>query len=202
MDSLLPNDINSDTIVSPLVGSCHCGAISYQVSPPPDIDPGNPDIAQEYRDTLVSPSKQKCPTRGSRQNKNKWGVCHCHCEACRRTTGALMVDWVTIPNTDIIITRNGPTGRYRASDLASREFCQKCGTSLFFDYHEEPETIAVNVASFTTPNLFDFVEFTDHIWLDDAAGLVLDEQGKGGGLAGIMNDGLPRTKKNRDSDPW
>ena len=56
------------------------------------------------------------------------------------------------------------------------------------------------MASFTTLNLFDFIEFTDHIWLDDVATFSLDKEGKGGGLAGIMEDGLPRTKKGRNSD--
>ena len=80
--------------------------------------------------------------------------------------------------------------------------CQTCGTSLFLDYHEEPDILAVNVGSITTPHVFDFIEFTDHAWLDDAATLVLDEEGRGGGLAGIMDDGLPRTKKGRNSEPW
>jgi hypothetical protein len=32
--------------------------------------------------------------------------------------------------------------------------------------------------------------------------LVLDEEEKGGGLAGIMQDGLPRTRRSRDSEPF
>jgi hypothetical protein len=58
----------------------------------------------------------------------------------------------------------------------------------------------VTVASITTPNVFDFIEFNAHIWLEDTMTLVLDEDGKGGGLAGVMQDGLPRTVRSRDSE--
>jgi hypothetical protein len=60
----------------------------------------------------------------------------------------------------------------------------------------------VTVASITTPNVFDFIEFNAHIWLEDTTTLVLDEEGKGGGLAGVMQDGLPRTMRSRDSEPF
>jgi hypothetical protein len=60
----------------------------------------------------------------------------------------------------------------------------------------------VTVASITTPNVFDFIEFNAHIWLEDTMTLVLDEEGKGGGLAGVMQDGLPRTVRSRDSQPF
>lgn len=102
-----------------------------------------------------------------------------------------MIDWVNIPREEMKITRNGPTGVYRASNRATREF--------FFD-EEELDIVDVTIASITTPNLFDYVEFNGHIWVEDARHLVLNEVGKGGGLATIMTDGLPRSKQSRDGD--
>jgi hypothetical protein len=67
---------------------------------------------------------------------------------------------------------------------------------------DDPDIVDVTVASITTPNVFDFIEFNGHIWLEDTKTLVLDEQGKGGGLAGVMNDGLQRTVRSRDSQPF
>lgn len=114
------NNKASETPVTPLLGGCHCGAVTYEVSVPPI--PADPDIDPKYKNSLVTPSIQKHTERGSRPNQNKWRACHCHCEACRRTAGSLMVDWVTIPATDIIVTRKGATGVYKTSGIASREF--------------------------------------------------------------------------------
>jgi len=105
-----------------LKGRCHCGAVSYELPLPPSVDLEGPDVSELYGNSLVAPSKQRFPLRGSRPNQNKWRASHCHCGACRHTVGALMVDWVNIPAKDIAISRNGPTGTYRASNHASREF--------------------------------------------------------------------------------
>lgn len=77
-----------------------------------------------------------------------------------------------------------------------------CGTSLFFFGDSRPDMIDITVASLTIPNLFDFLEYTDHLWIEDASNLVLDEQGKGGGLAGILNDGLPKFMRGRDGEKF
>ena len=53
-----------------------------------------------------------------------------------------------------------------------------------------------------TPNAFDYIEYGGHIWVEDAKSLVLDENGKGGGLAGILDDKLPRTARGRESEPF
>jgi len=58
----------------------------------------------------------------------------------------------------------------------------------------------VTIASITTPNVFDHVEFNGHIWVEDARHLVLDEAEKGGGLTTVMNDGLPRSKESRGGE--
>jgi len=83
-----------------------------------------------------------------------------------------------------------------------RSQCQTCGTSLFLFDEDEPGVVALLIATIATPNAFDFVELTEHIWLEDTASLVLDQGGKGGGLAGVMNDGLPRQAKGRSSPQW
>jgi hypothetical protein len=62
------------------------------------------------------------------------------------------------------------------------------------------DVVDVTIASITTPNVFDYVEFNGHIWVEDARHLVLDEAEKGGGLATIMNDGLPRSKQSRSGE--
>jgi hypothetical protein len=79
--------------------------------------------------------------------------------------------------------------------------CQTCGAALFFLEKEGPDVVGLTVASITTPNVFDYVEIDDHIWVEDVSSLRLDEEGKGGGLATILEDGLPRAMRERGSAP-
>ena len=108
--------------ISVLEGGCHCGAVTYELPLPPKIDVDEPGVSSTLKNNVVPPSKQKYPQRGSRPNSNRWRASHCHCGACRQTVGALMIDWVNIPREEAKITRNGPTGVYRASNHATREF--------------------------------------------------------------------------------
>lgn len=73
---------------------------------------------------------------------------------------------------------------------------------LFFFDEEEDDITDVIVASITTPNIYDYIEYNAHIWVEDARRLVLDEAGRGGGLATIMDDGLPRWKQSRGGEPF
>jgi hypothetical protein len=108
--------------ISHITGQCRCGAVSYRFPVPPSIDLNSSDVSQYLKDRIMPPSGQKYPERGVRPNSNRWKGNHCHCAACRQTAGALMVDWVNIPTEYVTISRNGPTGKYRASDHATREF--------------------------------------------------------------------------------
>ena len=54
----------------------------------------------------------------------------CHCEDCRRTSGAPVVSWCLIETDQLQVT--GLTRSYASSPQARRSFCPKCGTSLFY----------------------------------------------------------------------
>ncbi|PVG02224.1 hypothetical protein CPB86DRAFT_615287 [Serendipita vermifera] len=193
--------INIQEGASHLSGRCHCGAISFEISIPPSLDLDSSNVPQALKNNLVAPSRQRFPNRGIRPNSNKWRANHCHCTTCRQTVGGLIVTWVSIPDTHIKMVKSGPTGKYRASNRVTREFCQTCGTSLFFLEDEEPDVVGLTVASITTSNVFDYVEIGDHIWVEDVSSLRLDKEGKGGGIAAILEDGLPRTVRERGSTP-
>ena len=59
----------------------------------------------------------------------------CHCESCRRTTGALTTAWVGYPREALTVERGAPRS-YASSGGVQRQFCGECGTSLF--YFNEP----------------------------------------------------------------
>jgi hypothetical protein len=110
------------TDIAHITGQCRCGAVSYLFPLPPSIDLESPDAPQLLKDNIVPPSKQRFPDRGVRPNSNRWKASFCHCSACRQTVGALVVNWVNIPTRYLQIVQSGPTGKYRASNFATREF--------------------------------------------------------------------------------
>lgn len=120
--SVVRDTVPSDSI---LKGRCHCGAITYELPLPPDIDIEGSDVNPILRKHIVPPERQKYPQRGSRPNSNKWRAGHCHCGACRRTVGAMVVDWVTVPLEGTNVTKNASLGVYKASDYARREFVSR-----------------------------------------------------------------------------
>ena len=54
----------------------------------------------------------------------------CHCDDCRRWSGAPMSGWIAWPEDRVTIS--GTPVRYRSSTSGSREFCGACGTGLFY----------------------------------------------------------------------
>src|SRR5579871_1959570 len=72
--------------------------------------------------------------------------CFCHCESCRRASGAHVVAWATVPRRSFRLTQ-GALGKYRSSQQAEREFCERCGTPVTYFNKDDPETIDITVAS-------------------------------------------------------
>lgn len=57
------------------------------------------------------------------------GTCHCHCERCRRSSGAAFATAVGFPIEAVTWTKEQPAS-YRSSESASRLFCPHCGSSV------------------------------------------------------------------------
>jgi len=56
---------------------------------------------------------------------------YCHCSICRRTSGAPVLAWASVPATDFKLLRGAPK-ELRTSAHCLRQFCADCGTHLFF----------------------------------------------------------------------
>lgn len=54
----------------------------------------------------------------------------CHCEDCRRWSGAPMVGWIAWREDQVTVT--GSPKSYASSEHGRREFCGDCGTGLFY----------------------------------------------------------------------
>jgi len=106
---------------------------------------------------------------------------HCHCETCRRASGAPFVSWATFPNAQFSFTAGQPS-RYDSSVRAFRQFCARCGTQLTFQLNGAPETIDITLASLDQPAS---VVPVDHIWTKRQIPWVK------------LADGLPRFETDR-----
>jgi hypothetical protein len=74
----------------------------------------------------------------------------CHCEICRRVSGAPAVAWFSVPGTAFQILEGSPR-RYRSSETATRSFCPTCGTQLTFQVDGSPE-VDVTTCSLDSPD--------------------------------------------------
>jgi hypothetical protein len=105
----------------------------------------------------------------------------CHCESCRRASGAPAVAWVTVRLSQLRFTHGAPHP-FASSLPVMRTFCAGCGSSLTYRHEDYGDTIDVTVATLDDPSL---VKPADHIWMNDA--ISWDRPG----------DGLPQHAKLR-----
>lgn len=88
----------------------------------------------------------------------------CHCEQCRRSSGAPMVGWALFKRADMTIT--GTPTSYNSSGHVERQFCGTCGTGLFYVSESVfPGKIDVQAATFDDP---DALAPSAHIQMADA----------------------------------
>lgn len=71
---------------------------------------------------------------------------YCHCELCRRSTGAPVLAWASYPAESFSYTRGSPA-RYQSSAHGHREFCSACGTQIAYRDSANAVTVDVNVGS-------------------------------------------------------
>ena len=75
-------------------------------------------------------------------------VAHCHCSMCRRAQGAGYVTWVGTDGERFALISPADTLRqYESSPGATRSFCSRCGTPLFFESKRWPGELHVTLAS-------------------------------------------------------
>lgn len=74
-------------------------------------------------------------------------VCHCHCDMCKKQSGAAFATFIGFPREAFQWTLGRPK-LYRSSSEVQRGFCSDCGSSLTF--HRVHET-SVALGSFDHP---------------------------------------------------
>jgi hypothetical protein len=107
----------------------------------------------------------------------------CHCESCRRASGAHVVGWLTVPLAALAFTAGEPV-TYQSSASVRRGFCGRCGTPLTYWTGRRSDEIDITIATLDVP---DEVIPVDHVWMSDA--LAWDRPA----------DGLPEHLRGRNS---
>ena len=109
---------------------------------------------------------------------------HCHCDMCRRASGAPVVTFIGFPIEAVAWTKGGPK-IYKSSSFAPRGFCPDCGSQLTFQFDKRPERISFNVGCLDDPEM---AHPTRHLYAQEAIswmkmedGLPRYEDGSGGG---------------------
>lgn len=78
---------------------------------------------------------------------SKW-CAHCHCTMCRRAHGAAFVTWFGVESGHFRLTSGVDVlTRYASSPGATRSFCSRCGSSLFFESTRWPGEVHVVLAN-------------------------------------------------------
>ncbi|MCC7414431.1 MAG: GFA family protein [Gammaproteobacteria bacterium] len=75
---------------------------------------------------------------------------YCHCDICRRTTGAPVLAWASFPRQAFRYVASRPTV-YRSSPWGERHFCPRCGAQTAFCSDRAGDTIDVNVGCLDEP---------------------------------------------------
>ena len=73
---------------------------------------------------------------------------------------------------------------YASTPIATRGFCPHCGTTLTFQFNDQPDIIDIAIATLDDP---DAVQPADHIWTESQLGWVK------------LADGLPQYRHSRKS---
>ena len=88
----------------------------------------------------------------------------CSCRMCQRHSGALTVAWVEFPADAVRwIGPGGAPATYRSSDISSRAFCPKCGSTL--GAIDDAPVVALTVGVFDMPDV-DALRPTAHSFAD------------------------------------
>lgn len=88
----------------------------------------------------------------------------CHCESCRRASGAHALGWLTVKRADLAFTAGEPR-EFESSPGVWRGGCGRCGAPLTYRAARRAAEIDVTLGSLDDP---DRAAPVDHIWMADA----------------------------------
>ena len=90
------------------------------------------------------------------------GAGYCHCQSCRRHTGAPIVAFVVFA-VEQVAWVSGDRARYESSPGIFRAFCRDCGTPLTWEgRHKGRQWVEFHISTLDTPGAFPPNEHTHY----------------------------------------
>ena len=78
---------------------------------------------------------------------------HCHCQSCRRNTGAALATFVGVAEEKYFVDRGEPAS-YESSPGVRRRFCGDCGTPLTYASDRFPGEVHLYISTLDEPDWF------------------------------------------------
>jgi hypothetical protein len=75
---------------------------------------------------------------------------YCHCQSCRRATGAPVTAYAGFRPAQVTFTK-GAARHYASSPGVSRGFCGDCGTPLTYEGERWPDELHIHLGTLDTP---------------------------------------------------
>jgi hypothetical protein len=94
--------------------------------------------------------------------KPRW-VAYCHCNSCRRSTGAPVAAYLCVMRADVRFPMGEPA-RFETSPGVFRSFCGKCGSPIAYEGEKYPGEIHFHLGSLEDASTF---VPTAHTWVAD-----------------------------------
>ena len=133
---------------------CHCKGVRFKISRPTgaskELSSPWPDLLKPY---ISSRPENKDDVKWwLRANDTKYLAGTCVCSSCRLASGFDIQTWAFIPKVNILQLNGDPLNfdigtlkQYKSSEGTFREFCSKCGATVFWHCDQRPDLIDVSV---------------------------------------------------------
>ncbi|KZF22881.1 DUF636 domain protein [Xylona heveae TC161] len=133
---------------------CRCGGVQFYITLP---DKASAEATSPWPDLIVpyhsgSPENPENETWWLAANKTKYLAGTCACDSCRLTSGYEITPWAFIPKTNLVQLNGQPLEfsmgtlkQYESSPGVYREFCSRCGATVFYHNDERPALVDVAV---------------------------------------------------------
>ncbi len=80
-------------------------------------------------------------------------IAYCHCQSCRRQTGAAVAPFVGVKRDQIAYTGEAPSS-YASSPGVTRSFCPHCGTPIAYETERRPDDVDLHLGTLDEPARF------------------------------------------------
>ncbi|KAL3478231.1 Mss4-like protein [Aspergillus californicus] len=140
---------------SQLFAQCHCRGIELYITPPDSTSEQAwspwPDLIIPYNSGVNADNEDNVKW-WLRAGKTKYMAGTCVCRTCRQASGFPIQTWAFVPKSNILTAQKSPLAygvgtmkRYNSSPGVYREFCGRCGASIFWHCDQRPLLIDVSV---------------------------------------------------------